>query len=230
MKTIAVIPARGGSKGIKQKNIYLLAGKPLISYTIEAAIDSHVFDRIIVSTDCKEISAVARECGAEIIHRPASLAGDKSRSEDAILHVLEQFEEEAYQAFMLLQPTSPLRKASHIQQAMSHFQSAEANSLVSVCELSHPVQKCLVDSERGIVPVTNWDDLSKPRQELPKSYQINGAIYISRVAEFLKSSSLYEQPVSIYEMPASCSLDIDRHEDVDIAEKLIKRQASSPSL
>jgi len=156
MKVMGLITARGGSKGIPNKNITLLNGIPLISYTIEAALQSNVLDKIYVSTNDKKIASVAMEYGAEIINRPDELATDQSNSLDAIRHALHQTRDQSFTHFILLQPTSPLRNHNHISSALELFCIKKSKSLVSVIETEHSPFKTLVAKENNIQPLLDW--------------------------------------------------------------------------
>lgn len=223
MTYLAIIPARGGSKGIPQKNIHPLAGKPLIQYTIEAALSSACFAKVIVSTDDEAISTIALSAGAEVLKRPANIAGDSARSEDAVLDALDQLKAlgQQYKHFVLLQPTSPLRTSNHIISAVSLYEESQSNALVSVCEMEHPAQKCFIENNNELHPMTHWDDLSKPRQVLAKTYRLNGAIYIRPCDNFVQNNSFFEKPISLYKMSKATSLDIDTMEDINKASFLL---------
>jgi len=216
-KIVAIIPARGGSKGLPRKNVLDLAGKPLIAHTIDAAIKSKVFDKVVVTTDDSEIKEVSLKYGAEVIDRPKELATDTASSIDVIDHALKVLVSNNYNAthFMLLQPTSPLRNAEHIKQAWNKYNEEHANSLVSVAKVGHPPQKMLVEIDGKIEPLTKWEDLTMPRQKLPKAYMPNGAIYICKVEEFLQSKNIFENPLSIFIMERESSVDIDSINDLD---------------
>lgn len=225
-KRLAVIPARGGSKGVPKKNIKLLAGKPLIGHTIEAAVDSGVFDRVIVSTDDEEISQAAKEYGADVpFLRPQELSGDAVASDDVILHALDFLEEcgERYEEVCKLQPTSPLRNAVHIREACGLFQEKKVKFLVSVCECEHSPLWC------GTLPpdlrMDNFlsEELKRSsRQELPIYYRLNGAIYLGNVDEFRKNKSFIGKETIAFIMPQRESIDIDSMLDFRIAECLLQ--------
>ncbi|HHO42183.1 MAG TPA: acylneuraminate cytidylyltransferase family protein [Epsilonproteobacteria bacterium] len=221
-KIVAIIPARGGSKGLPRKNVLDLAGRPLIAHTIYAALESKIFDKVIVTTDDTEIKEVSLKHGAEVIDRPKELATDTASSIDVIDHALKVLLRNGYNAthFMLLQPTSPLRNEEHIKQAWSTYSKEDANSLVSVAEAEHPPQKMLIEIDGKIEPLTKWEDLTKPRQSLPKAYMPNGAIYICKVEEFLKTKNIFEKPLSIFIMDRESSVDVDIEEDL---KKITKR-------
>jgi len=141
---IAIIPARGGSKRLPGKNIKLLADKPLIAWTIEAALESKVFDHVFVSTDCDEIAQVAKTFGAEVpFLRPAEIATDTATTNDVVTHLVEWFEKEynrAVTTVAILQPTSPLRNAKNVQEAFALMGNEDTKAVVSVCELEYPIQ------------------------------------------------------------------------------------------
>lgn len=208
---IAIITARGGSKGLPRKNVLDLNGKPLIAHTIDAALESKVFDKVVVTTDDKEIKEVSLRYRAEVIDRPQILATDSASSLDVIEHSLLKLQNNGklYTHFILLQPTSPLRTAKHIKEAWEKYIQEDVSSLVSVLEVQHPPQKMLIKDNGEIKPLTTWEDLTKPRQQLSKAYQPNGAIYICEIQKFFKNKNIFEKPLSIFEMDEKSSLDID---------------------
>ena len=217
---VAIIPARGGSKGLPKKNILDLAGKPLIAHTIEAAINSQCFTDVFVTTDCAEIKKISLQWGAKVIDRPAELATDEASSLDVINHVLSIHAErgELTKFFMLLQPTSPCRDSKHIQEAINKHTLTSSNSLVSLMKSDHSIQKYVYKRKDNIKPVFSWNDLTKPRQELEDTFGINGAIYISTSQDFLEQSNLFLSPLIGYEMDRKSSIDIDNAEDLYLAE------------
>jgi len=226
-KLIAIITARGGSKGLPRKNVLDLCGKPLIAHTIESAINSNIFHKIIVSTDDKEIKEVSIKYGADVIDRPKELATDTASSLDVIEHSLSSLIElgENYTHFVLLQPTSPLRNEIHIKDSWTTYLDTNANSLVSVVEVEHPPQKMLIQNKSGdILPLTKWEDLTKPRQQLENAYQPNGAIYISKIKNFLLNKNIFEKPLKIFKMDIDSSIDIDSSFDLIKASNLYKRK------
>lgn len=225
-KRLAVIPARGGSKGVPGKNIKILAGKPLIGYTIDAALESGVFDKVIVSTDDEKIRRTAEKCGAEApFLRPKELSGDGAASDDVVLHALAYLEEqgEIYEEVCKLQPTSPLRKAVHIKEACALFQERKAKFLVSVCECEHSPLWC-----GTLPPDLRMDDFlpeelkRSSRQELPIYYRLNGAIYLGNTAEFRKNKSFLGKDAIAFIMAQRESIDIDSLLDFQIAECLLQ--------
>lgn len=222
-KIVAIITARGGSKGLPRKNVLDLNGKPLIAWTIESALASTIFSKVIVSTDDTEIKEISLEFGTEVIDRPSELATSEASSIDVVLHSLKLLAEEKFTHFMLLQPTSPLRNEQHIKESWNKYIKDSANSLVSVSEVSHPPQKMLIVSENGdIKPFTKWEDLTKPRQSLEKAYMPNGAIYINNIENFMENKNLFNLPLSLFSMNSEYSIDIDSKEDLLMAEKYLK--------
>lgn len=218
---IAVITARGGSKGLPRKNVLMLAGKPLIEHTIEAALLSGCFAHTVVSTDDDEIREISVRAGAEVLWRPSALATDVASSLDVLEHALRSFPECDYYA--LLQPTSPLRTAVHLREAVTLFRHEGNCSCVSITLMDHPPEKCLVRSEDGrFVPLFSKELLTAPRQHLRPSYRINGAIYLGYVATFLASKDLFAEPLRCYEMAGRDSVDIDSADDFAVAELMCR--------
>lgn len=229
MNILAVIPARGGSKGIPGKNIAILAGKPLIAYTIEAARAATCLSRIVVSTDDAAIAEVSRRLGAEVILRPAELAGDTVPTLPVLQHVVAAAEAEGFQAeaVMTLQPTSPLRRACHIDEAAKLFMSdPRADSLVSCIEVPHIFHPLSVMRMTSDGYLESWAAGAAPtrRQEKEPVFARNGAaIYITRrecLAEYVFGGRLIP-----YFMSPAESLDIDRPEDLLEAERLLRERA-----
>lgn len=225
MKNIAIITARGGSKGLPRKNILPLLGVPLITYTIRAAQCSNIFERIYVSTEDDEIKNIALKENVSIINRPMVLAQDTSSSIDVIEHALQEINYHGFaENFFLLQPTSPLRNAEHIQEAWGEFEAKQLCSLASVSASTHSPYKVLVKKDQCVSPLfQDWNILTLPRQNLPKTYQLNGAIYISKIKEFLEKKSLFLPPFSFYEMDSISSIDIDDKLDFDFVEYLLSK-------
>ncbi|WP_051604705.1 cytidylyltransferase domain-containing protein, partial [Helicobacter rodentium] len=224
-KILAIIPARGGSKGIPKKNIASLSGKPLIIYTIEAALNSKIFSDIIVTTDSDEIAELVSKQGISTLKRPHELATDTASSIDVIDHVLKEIPKDKYDCFALLQPTSPLRNAMHIQEAWELYKKNNATTLVSVVSVSDCPQKMLAKNADNVYPITSYDDLVKPRQQLDKAYIPNGAIYICNIHNFLKTKFLFENKLVLFEMNERDSIDIDTPKDLECAENILKEIA-----
>ncbi|MCL5796976.1 MAG: acylneuraminate cytidylyltransferase family protein [Gammaproteobacteria bacterium] len=225
MKLLAVIPARGGSKGIPGKNIIELAGKPLIAWTIEAA--KAIPDlSILVSTDDEAIAKVAAEYGvATAYRRPAELSSDTATTLDAILHGLAwcQAQGQLYDAVLLLQPTSPLRTTQHIQEAIAQWQHNPQQPLVSVCEPSHPPY--LLFQEQGLQQWQRLVDLPQGgrRQDMTQRFaQLNGAIYLQSVQRLQQGYGFFEEGrTQFYFMPTQASIDIDTSLDLSLARLLL---------
>ncbi len=218
MKTIGIIPARGGSKGIYKKNIKILFGKPLIFYTIEAALKSNL-DRVIVSTDDPLIKEISINYGAEVIDRPADFANDDTPTLPVIQHAISKVDI-IYNAFMVLQPTSPLRTYIHINEAIDLFENNEdADSLVSVVKVPHhftPEKIMTYDGNflKGNLKIDR-------RQEVNSYYARNGAaIYLTRIERI--NQFIIGGNILPYFMNKLDSIDIDDDEDFRIAEMFLK--------
>jgi len=227
-RRIAIIPARGGSKGIKSKNIQPLCGVPLITWTIRAAIRAGTFHRIIVSTDSEEIAAHSREAGGEVpFLRPRSLAADGVLDYPVCKHALDYLAtEEKYHPELMawLRPTSPLRGAGEIREAITLFEENHADWLRSVCLCSeHPYW--MYEKRNGLLePFVKDIDLKDflQRQKLPPLYYLNGAVDISTPEHIQKTRAMFEGTIIPYIMPAEKSLDIDSLLDLHIAEWYLK--------
>lgn len=222
IKVLAIIPARGGSKGIKRKNIVDFAGKPLVAWTILASLASKTVSRTIVSSDDQEILSIARSFGADTLLRPDSLSGDFDSSESVALHAIEYEKDSGrnYDVIVLLQPTSPLRTSIDIDCAFDKFYLSKANSLVSICEINNKFLKSFFqDAEGRLSSIFESEFSSKPRQLLPKTYASNGAMYIVKEKVFCQTKSFYSDTCIGYEMSRTKSIDIDTHKDLELALK-----------
>ena len=224
-KILAIIPARGGSKTIPRKNIKLLNGKPLIYYTIKESIKSKYLGRIIVSTEDKEISEISKKYGAEVIERPEELAKDETPTIDVIFHVLQVHKAENFEPglVVLLQPTSPLRNAQDIDNAIELFLKNDCESVVSVCEVEHSLYWSFEIENRYLKPIFGGKYLNMRRQDLPKVYTPNGAIYVSTPEILRKYKSFYCSKTIPYIMPPERSVDIDNEIDFMLAELLMRK-------
>ena len=223
MKTICVIPARGGSKRVPRKNLLPLAGRPLLAYTIEAARNAGIFDRVVVSSDDEEILALATREGAEADRRPTALGGDRVR----FVEVLEEFlarAEEGFDHVAVLLPTCPFRTARDIVAAYAMLLEAGARSfVVSVREYEFPPEFALeMDGTRARVLHPEVYAASTQSQSVGKSYHPNGAIYFAPVSLFLKERSFFREPLLAYLMPPERSLDIDNLHQFEIAEAMMR--------
>lgn len=228
-QTVAIIPARGGSKRIPRKNLKYIAGKPLIAHTILAACQAGKLSGVFVSTEDEEIASVAKDFGAELIQRPSELAADDSSSEDVVRHALQSIMSRGGRPdhFCLLQPTSPLRTARHIDDAISAYLKANCRPLISVTNAQGNINKLLKGVASGVRPVFGLREFSAKATDVPGSRYIpNGAIYLVRVMEFMETGSLYEEVMTPYIMPREASIDIDHPEDLQVAEILLNSIAN----
>jgi N-acylneuraminate cytidylyltransferase len=222
MKTIALIPARGGSKGIPRKNIKIFNSKPLIYWTIQAALESKYIDRVIVSTEDEEIAEIAKRYTAEVpFLRPKELAEDDSLGIDPVIHALEMLPN--VEDILLMQPTSPLRKTHHIDEIFQLREKLKSDSAVSISlSRKHPNLFFKINSENIISPFSK-DFKSLPRQKYSDLYTVNGALYLSSKKSILLNNSFFTSKTVGYIMPEKYSIDIDTQLDWDIAEFLMKR-------
>lgn len=225
LNILAIIPARSKSKGLKNKNIKLLNGKPMIAYTIEAAKKSGVFTDIVVSTDSREYAEISKKYGAiSPFLRDENLSNDDAKTNDVIEDVIRKLEfvGKKHDYFMLLQPTSPLRKYNDIINALELMTKKKANSVISVCLTEHSplYMNTLSDS----LSMDNFlsKDIKTRRQELPLHYRLNGAIYLSKIDYFLEYKNLYKEKCYAYIMQKENSIDVDDEFDFKIAEYLLK--------
>lgn len=228
LKIVAIIPARGGSKSIPYKNIKKLAGKPLIAYTIEEAIKSKTLDRVIVSTDDDRIAKVSRKYGAEVpFKRPAKLAKDTSHTPPVIKHAIKYLEnKEKYKVDLVvtLQPTSPFRKAKDIDDAIEKIIKTNADSVVSICEADYPpywMKKIKGDKVYSFVK-SKIDYHLLERQQLPKTYKLNGAVYVTKRDLIMKKNKIIDGDVRAIIMDPIRSIDVDSITDFLLAEVIMK--------
>lgn len=223
MKVLAVIPARGGSKGIPRKNIKPLAGKPLIAWTIEAALKAQGIDRVIVSTEDKEIGSVAKQFGAEVpFMRPLALAQDDTPGIAPVLHAIEQLRD--YDWVLLLQPTSPLRSVEDIEGIIRFCRDEAAPSAVSVTQVSkHPFWMYQRDDQNRLQPlIPNRPEITR-RQEFPSVYVLNGAMYLARTDWLIQNQGFIGSETLGYSIPEERSVDLDTPQDWCWVEFLIEQ-------
>lgn len=223
---LAVIPARGGSKGIPGKNIINVNNKPLIQYTIEAAKSSKYIDRIIVSTDDEEIAKVSIDCGAEVpFLRPENLASDTANTIDVLIHALEELcrDGASYDYIVLLQPTQPLRTSNHIDNAIEMIVMENEESLVSITEVSeHPVLFRTLQQNKRLENLLKTSSTIR-RQEFPKYYKVNGAIYINKINQnFNLNTSLNDNKLGFI-MDKESDIDIDEPFDLEVLALMLNR-------
>jgi N-acylneuraminate cytidylyltransferase len=214
-RTLALIPARGGSRGLPRKNVLPVAGRPLIAWTIDAARSSAVVDRLILSSDDDEIVAVAGACGCEVpFRRPAELATDVATSVDVVIHALDSVP--GYEYVVLLQPTSPLRTGEDIDAAFRLMMQRKAPACVSVCpaeESPYWMYTCSNDDE--LTSVLDPKVAASRRQDLPEICVLNGAIYIAQCEWFRRQRGFVGPGTVAYRMPRERSIDIDTSADFE---------------
>ena len=238
MKVLGIITARGGSKGVPGKNLKLLAGQPLLAYTIDAANNCAALDRVILSTEDEAIAAAGRAMGCEVpFTRPAELSRDDTPHLPVVQHAAAWMRDHAnytFDAVMVLQPTSPLRTSTDIAAAVALLESTGADSVLSVSEVpvhSHPSRTLRLDASDQAVLFATGEPVRKRinrRQDLPPAWLMNGAVYACRTAVlFASEPSLYGDRVVAYRMPHERSSSIDDMDDWAAAERLLA-QALSP--
>jgi CMP-N-acetylneuraminic acid synthetase len=218
VRILSLIPARGGSTGIPGKNLAPLCGRPLLAWTVGAACAARSLDRVVVSTDSEEIAAVARELGADVLERPGELASDETPMRDVLLHAVGELGRP--EVVVLLQPTSPLRRAQHVDEAVALLAETGADCVVSVVEVPHryrPGSLMALEGDRlvplGPVPAT--------RQEKPVVYARNGPAVLALRAERI-GSDLYGGDCRAYVMEPRDSIDVDGPFDLELAELLLR--------
>ena len=220
---LAIIPARGGSKGIKGKNIFSIEGKPLIAYTIEAACASEYIDTVIVSTDNQEIADVSKAYGAEVpFLRPAELASDYANTIDAVLHAVYTLKEmgKEYDYLVLLQPTQPLRSAEDIDHAII-LCDKEMRGVVSISRVKdHPVLMRYMNAQGEMCKLLELNSTVR-RQDMPDYYRVNGCVYVNPMSEVTGELSFNDNPIP-YIMPVERSVDIDGYEDIALVEYYLR--------
>ncbi|NCB70874.1 MAG: acylneuraminate cytidylyltransferase family protein [Clostridia bacterium] len=225
-RNIAIIPARSGSKGLKDKNIRTFNGKPLLAYSIEAAQDSGKFDEVFVSTDSENYADIGRKYGAHVpFLRSPELSTDTASSWDVVKDVLTKFKNGNIQfdTIALLQPTSPLRTSQDIVNAFRIMHDKKANAVVSICEVDHSPLWCNTLPEDGsLVGFLPTELVTKTRQKLDTYYRINGAIYLVNVGYLFSSQTIYDSRCYAYKMEKRHSIDIDDLVDFQIAEMIDK--------
>ena len=222
-RVLAIIPARGGSKGLPRKNVLPLAGTPLIGWSIRTANVSRYIDRVVVSTDDAEIAAIARTQGADVpFMRPAALASDTATTPVVILHALDQLP--GFDIVVVLQPTNPFRSHEDVDEAIALMHWRNAPSVVSVTEPGKsPFWSFTLDENGCMTPLLGEDNARKRRQDLPRAVTLNGCIYAALTERFQQTGELVDQETLAYEMPAARSLDIDTEHDLHMAEFIARK-------
>lgn len=230
-KYLGIIPARGGSRGIPHKNLVKVAGRPLIAYTFQEALASNKLDKVVLSTDDKKIAALGKKYSVEVpFQRPAKYANDKATLEAVMLHALDwlkEHEEYLPDAVVLLQPTSPLRTARHIDAAIGLFEQSKVDSLVSVsCPMEHPCDMATFNNMKMTMLFEGEGFLAgKQRQAYPDYYFINGAIYIFSTNILYKYKSRFGKTVLPYLMRQIESIDVDSRDDLEMADLILSKRA-----
>jgi len=229
MRTLCIIPARAGSKGIPGKNIIDVKGKPLIAYSIEPALqlkDQDLITKVLVSTDSEDIANISKFCGAEVpFLRPAEISGDTAKSIDFIKHALDYYEVQNifFDTVLLLQPTSPLRNINDIQSALLIFSKQNNNSLISVYKedyINDLVMYQINNDGVTTTPLNPSHNKGIRRQEHDSNYVRNGCIYISAVSLIKKGYIIGERPLA-YVMPKNRSINIDNNEDLELLRRIL---------
>ncbi|MFS0817751.1 acylneuraminate cytidylyltransferase family protein [Lysinibacillus sp. 1P01SD] len=223
---LAIVPARGGSKGIRNKNIVEIEGKPLIQYTLDEAKASKYIDRIYISTDSQEIAETCEKLGFIVSQlRPPNLATDYTKIIEVIMYILKQLNKlnEYYDYIVLLQPTQPLRKSKQIDEAIELIYEKKAESLVSLSPvIDHPILIRRVGQNNQVFPLLSGGSTVR-RQDFPLYYIVNGAIYINSVSNLTIDTSLNDNQIG-YLMDRSYHLDIDEHSDLETLKRMLKQK------
>lgn len=221
--TLAVIPARRGSKGLALKNLRLLGGLPLIAHSIAAARSAPTIDQVVVSTEDDEIAAVAESHGALVVRRPAALATDTAQNNAVVRHVIES-RPGADGIVVLLQPTSPLRRQEHIDACVRPLLESRARSAMTVTAVEHHPGKTVTLNDGFVEPFTSDADMEARRQTMREVYRQNGAVYAIGVADFLREDRFYLRPCQAVVVPQQDSIDIDSEIDLALAEIVLQRR------
>jgi CMP-N,N'-diacetyllegionaminic acid synthase len=225
-RIIGIIPARGGSKGIPEKNIISLAGKPLICYTIDAAKNSKFLNRIVVSTDDEKIATIAKRNGADVpFMRPGSLAKDDTPSVPVVQHAINFMEEQEgcfFDVIVLLQPTSPFRNEKYIDEAIKKELETGADSVITVCKVKHHPYWNFICKEDRLYPLITNSNTPTRRQDLPQTYAPNGAVYVVKRDILFNQNTMFGKDLRGVIMPPEESIDIDDYYDWFLAEMTSK--------
>jgi CMP-N,N'-diacetyllegionaminic acid synthase len=228
MKVLAIIPARGGSKGVPNKNIKILGDRPLIAYSIESALATNLIQDVVVSTDSKEIKQISLQYGAQVpFMRPDYLSNDSAKSIDVVIHTLEYFKKKrvTYDAVILLQPTTPFRKTTLIEKALKKYKGDYLDSLVSVLPVPTKYNPHWVfeENEEGRLFISTGEvEIIPRRQDLPKVYIRDGSIYITSTEVILNDKTFYGKALGFLEVSHQLHVNIDTLEDWAKAENILK--------
>lgn len=230
MKTICVVPARGGSKRLFRKNLALLSGRPLLSYTLEAACECGLFDKICVSTEDEEIAECAlRHGGVDVLKRPSRLASDSTTVFDVCLHVLDDLESQdiTFDVIAVLLATSPLRSLDELREGHSQLMDGEMDGVMSLTPYSHPPQRAVWAPRGWITPYYGHKGMTRT-QKLDRLYRHDGAFIYFRIPALRRNGSFYGERVAPYFVHPDCSVDIDNPIDLRWAEFLLEDRKPQP--
>lgn len=240
MGLLGIIPARGGSKRMRGKNVRKLDGEPLIAYTIKAALNTNIFDKLMISTEDDEIAEIAEDYNANVpFMRPKELATDEAQLKDVTKHVIERYKKkgEEFDEVMVLPPTSPLRNANDIVNSFEKFERNESNYLISIAEYQFPPVRAFEKTEneyiesywvrQSYVPKDNKESLFKRSQDYPEFYADCASIYLMDVDAFMSDHTFHGDKCLGYCMPPERAIDIDEKFNFKVAELLLKNQKSN---
>ncbi|EAJ7017796.1 pseudaminic acid cytidylyltransferase [Campylobacter upsaliensis] len=219
MKSLCIIPARGGSKRIPRKNIIDFCGKPLIAYSIENALNSGIFDKVIVSSDDEEILQVARDFGAEALMREKELSDDFSSSSEVIKSVVQKFEAK-YENICCLYATAPLLNEKILKEAYGEFIKGDFSFLFGAVEFDYPIQRAFYLREKRVYMFDESQYFVRS-QDLEKAYHDAGAFYFGKKEAWLKEEMIFTPNSSVYLLPRNLVCDIDTPQDLEFAKKLL---------
>jgi len=224
-KPLCIVPARGGSKRLLHKNITMLGGKPLLAWTIEAAVEAEIFDEVWISSEDQEILDIAGQWGGKPLLRPVELAGDHVTLVQLCLHVIRNFMDQGmdYTSFYVLCPTSPFRRSETIQIAWQMFNNSSADSLLSVIPLKHAIHSAMVQTKDGWLQPLFPIEFELPRQVLVPHYRPDGGHIIVNISEFFKTQAFLGSRTLAFPVPIEESVDIDESIDILWAEFLLDK-------
>jgi N-acylneuraminate cytidylyltransferase len=222
-RTIAIVPARGGSERLPEKNLQRVADRPLVAHALTQALGAKRIDEVVVTSDDPRILNLASLFNdVTVIERPPGLSGSRSRTVEAVLHTLQALASSEVDTTVLVQPTSPLRTSADIDYCVSLHDDPASSSVVSVAPASHHPYKCLLDVEGELEPFRSWNDLETPDQDLPQCWVTNGAVYVISVDCLTTNGQFLVRPVTPYHMPFERSIDIDNWEDLELANRMLQ--------
>jgi CMP-N,N'-diacetyllegionaminic acid synthase len=229
LRVLAVIPARAGSRGVRNKNIRELCGKPLLQYTADAALAAKGLTRTILTTESEEIAAVGRQCNLEVIYRPAELTRDETPMLPVVRHAMAVIESsgDVYDAVCLLQPTNPMRRAEDIDACIGLFERSEVDSVVTVLPVpsEHNPHWVYFADQNGVLKLsTGENEPISRRQDLPAAWHREGSVYVTRRSVLMEENSLYGKRLIGYPLDPDNSVNVDTQADWERAEQLVAKQ------